>query len=141
RFRGPTGEIAECLSQSDWFVLPSTNEPCSVALIEALALGLPAVVSASGGNVDIVENGRTGLLFEPDNAPDLAGKLRAILNHEVSPLPSVQIRESVRTRSASSVGKQYVALYERLAGNDLSTGCKDDPRPDRSVSLPANGPT
>ena len=39
---GPTQEVPRVLAQSDFFILPSTNEPCSVALMEALAMGLPA---------------------------------------------------------------------------------------------------
>jgi glycosyltransferase involved in cell wall biosynthesis len=66
-FRGMTHSISDRLREADWFILPSTNEPCSVALIEALALGIPALASASGGNVDILCRGKTGLLFEPNN--------------------------------------------------------------------------
>lgn len=114
-FRGNTQSVSDCLREADWFVLPSTNEPCSVALIEALALGVPALVSSSGGNVDIIQPGKTGLLFEPDNALDLAAKLRWIAGSKVSVLPPAQIRESVRHRSASAVTVQYRKLYERLA--------------------------
>jgi glycosyltransferase involved in cell wall biosynthesis len=113
-FRGPTHSVADCLRHADWFVLPSTNEPCSVSLIEALALGRPALVSASGGNVDIISPSRTGLLFEPDNAPDLASKLRMILNCEAPLLSPAAIRETVRHRSASSVVAQYAAVYDRI---------------------------
>ncbi len=59
-----TQEVVESLRAADWFVLPSTNEPCSVAILEALALGLPVLASASGGNVDIVAPG-CGVLFGP----------------------------------------------------------------------------
>ena len=51
----PTHQVADVVAAADWFVLPSTHEPCSVALIEALALGVPVIASASGGNVDIVQ--------------------------------------------------------------------------------------
>jgi glycosyltransferase involved in cell wall biosynthesis len=112
--RGTTGAMGEALRQADWFILPSTNEPCSVALMEALALGLPALVSASGGNVDIVRNGETGCFFEPGNAADLADKLRPILNSQAMTAAPEKIRESVRERSASAVGRRYCDLYRRL---------------------------
>ena len=115
--RGTTASVAECLREADWFVLPSTNEPCSVALIEALALGLPALVSSSGGNVDIIQAGKTGLLFQPENSGDLAAMLRKILQSKVELLSPFLIRESVRTRSATAVAQQYVSLYEQLAGD------------------------
>jgi glycosyltransferase involved in cell wall biosynthesis len=111
--RGTTHALSEALRQAHWFVLPSTNEPCSVALMEALALGLPALVSASGGNVDIVRDGETGCFFEPGNAEDLANKLRSILNRRPKLWPPEKIRDSVRERCASAVGRKYVDLYQR----------------------------
>lgn len=117
-FRGATCSIAENLRNSDWFVLPSTNEPCSVALIEALALGLPALVSASGGNLDIIQNGKTGLFFEAENSIDLAVKLSLILRSQIILAPPGEIRDSVRSRSASTVARQYVAIYEKIAACD-----------------------
>ncbi|MBI4325297.1 MAG: glycosyltransferase [Chloroflexi bacterium] len=114
RFGGLTLAVQESLRRADWFVLPSTNEPCSVALIEALALGLPALVSASGGNLDIIWPGKTGLLFEPGSRMDLAAKLRAILHSSVAVLPPRQVRESVRSRSASAIGLEYYHLYRQL---------------------------
>jgi glycosyltransferase involved in cell wall biosynthesis len=116
RLRGPTQDVAGVLRQADWFVLPSTNEPCSVALIEALASGVPALVSASGGNVDIVQPNRTGLLFRPDDSADLRAQLERRLRGEFVPAPPGEIRSSVRQRSATAVGKEYLALYRRLAG-------------------------
>lgn len=129
-FRGLTLAVHESLRRADWFVLPSTNEPCSVALIEALALGLPALVSASGGNLDIVWPGKTGLLFEPGNRVDLAAKLRAILHSAVAILSPHQVRESVRSRSASAIGWEYYLLYQKLMtppmhhpiSNSMATG-------------------
>jgi len=113
-FHGPITWVEACLRQADWFVLPSTNEPCSVALIEAMALGLPVLVSASGGNVDIVADGKTGLFFAPDQSRALAEKLRMLLAQPGRLLAPEAIRESVRLRSAASVAEQYSALYQRL---------------------------
>jgi glycosyltransferase involved in cell wall biosynthesis len=112
---GSTRDVEGVLRSADWFVLPSTDEPCSVALSEAMALGLPALVSASGGCVDLVENGRTGLWFQPDNARDLAENLQRILLGQMVPLAPEAIRESARWRSASAAAAQYTVLYRGLA--------------------------
>lgn len=114
RFHGMTKEIYEKLSQANWFVLPSTNEPCSVALMEALACGVPAVVSRSGGSVDIVEDLRTGAFFDPDDSKDLSRVLEAIARETIRPLTPIQIRESVKCRSATSIMKQYAVLYRAV---------------------------
>jgi glycosyltransferase involved in cell wall biosynthesis len=113
--RGPTHDVLGALRRANWFVLPSTNEPCSVALIEALALGVPALVSASGGNVDIVRPGETGLLFQPGEAADLRRQLRRLLAGEVTPAAPDRVRASVSARSATAVGAEYLRLYRRLA--------------------------
>jgi glycosyltransferase involved in cell wall biosynthesis len=114
RFCGPTLDVPARVLEADWFVLPSTNEPCSVALTEAMALGLPALVSASGGNVDLVEHGRTGLLFAPDDATDLARQLRRILAPETRMAAPEEIRHSAQPRCATEVAQRYRDLYQRL---------------------------
>lgn len=114
-FLGPSRNMVADLQWGNWFVLPSTNEPCSVALIEALALGLPALVSDSGGNVDIVQPGQSGLLFRPDDPAALAARLRELLSSTVQPAAPEVIRETVRARSASQVTAQYADIYQRIA--------------------------
>ncbi len=121
RLRGPTHGVAAALQESDWFILPSTNEPCSVALMEALALGIPALASASGGNVDILLDDRTGLLFRPDDASDLARQLGRILRGDFSAAGPEALRDSVRLRSATAVGAQYLELYRSLAAGASET--------------------
>lgn len=113
RFRGLSLDVESPLAAADFFALPSTNEPCSVALIEALALGVPALVSASGGNVDIIRPGRTGLLFEPDSVASLAAGLRVLAEKRDNMASPAEVRESVRDRSATQVSAHYRALYLR----------------------------
>jgi len=57
---------------SKWFeVFPTT-------VVQAMSYGLPVIASRTGGIPEIVEEGRTGLLFEPGNARDLADKMRLL---------------------------------------------------------------
>jgi len=106
-----TGEVA----RADWFLLPSVNEPCSLALLEALALGVPALVSDSGGNVDIVTDTQTGLHFRTGDAADLADKLHRLATQPWPRPDPAALRDSVRHRSASRVTPEYRALYATLA--------------------------
>jgi glycosyltransferase involved in cell wall biosynthesis len=55
--------------------MPSLSEGLGVALLEAMACGLPCVASRSGGIVDAVDEGRSGILVAPGDAPALAGAL------------------------------------------------------------------
>jgi glycosyltransferase involved in cell wall biosynthesis len=119
-FAGPSLDAPQRIREADWFVLPSTNEPCSVALIEALALGKPALVSASGGNLDIVTRDRTGLLFKPDDPEDLVRNLRRIVANAIPLADPLEIRQSVAHRRASVVAGLYQELYERIVSGSIA---------------------
>jgi glycosyltransferase involved in cell wall biosynthesis len=54
-------------------------EPFGRVIIEGMASGVPVVASAAGGVLEIVEDGRTALLFKPGSAVALAGALRTLL--------------------------------------------------------------
>lgn len=63
-------DIPELLMSADLFAFPSYREGLSVALMEAMAAGLPCVVSNIRGNVDLIENSKGGFLFDPRNEAD-----------------------------------------------------------------------
>ena len=130
RLCGPSADVADKLLQSDLFVLPSANEPCSVALMEALALGLPAVVSNSGGCPDIVKPG-CGLLFRPDDPQSLKQCLEKAILAPDEFKPPAGIRDSVRHRCASQVFQAYQTVYQ-----ELSWPCRTRPE-SRSASPPS----
>ena len=65
RFAGFREDIHEILQTSDCFVLSSFREGLSVALMEAMAVGLPVVCGKIRGNVDLIEDGVGGYLVEP----------------------------------------------------------------------------
>ena len=61
-------------------VLPSLIEGLSQTILESMALGVPVVASRWGGNPEIVEEGVSGLLFEPLDPRDLAEKVNRIIS-------------------------------------------------------------
>ncbi|TSC91547.1 MAG: glycosyl transferase family protein [Parcubacteria group bacterium Licking1014_17] len=66
----------------DVFVLPSLKEGHPWALIEAMAAKIPAVVTSVGANIDIIENGKNGLLVPPGNSEALAEAVELMLLNE-----------------------------------------------------------
>jgi len=66
-FLGRVNCIADYLNASDLFVLPSLSEALSIALIEAMYLGLPCVVTDVGSNRELIENNTNGIVVEPKN--------------------------------------------------------------------------
>jgi colanic acid/amylovoran biosynthesis glycosyltransferase len=87
RFHGDLTEqaVAKMLEQADIFVLPSVieqsgdTEGIPVALMEAMATGLPVVASRLTGIPELVRDGETGLKADPGDVQGLAGKLDELL--------------------------------------------------------------
>jgi glycosyltransferase involved in cell wall biosynthesis len=75
----PSDELADELRRHDAYIAPSRNDPCSNALLEALACGLPAAYLASGGHPELVGEG--GLPFESaEELPAVLDRLAAELD-------------------------------------------------------------
>jgi glycosyltransferase involved in cell wall biosynthesis len=75
---GRVDDVAPYLRAADLFVFPSVFEALGISLVEAAACGLPAVASRTGGIVDVVEEGRSGILVSPGVADELARALLAL---------------------------------------------------------------
>lgn len=75
-------ELKQLYRTQNVLVLPSCfQEPFSISLVEAMSAGLTIVASNTGGSPEAVEHGESGLIFESENALDLADKLCYLLRH------------------------------------------------------------
>ncbi|AWV07716.1 glycosyltransferase [Marilutibacter maris] len=72
RLLGERDDTAALMQAADLLVLPSRQEGMSNALMEAMAAGCPVVASAVGGNLELIDPERTGLLFASDDDEELA---------------------------------------------------------------------
>jgi glycosyltransferase involved in cell wall biosynthesis len=71
----PSGPLAELLRSHDVYLAASRDDPCSNALLEGLACGLPAAFLRSGGHPELVGEG--GIGFDgPEELPDVLARLR-----------------------------------------------------------------
>jgi L-malate glycosyltransferase len=83
-FLGAQGraKVVELLHGCEAFVLPSRSEPFGIAIVEALACQKPVVATRVGGIPEIIQDGQTGLLVEPDNSEALAEALIRVLKDQ-----------------------------------------------------------
>jgi glycosyltransferase involved in cell wall biosynthesis len=75
RFMGLIDDVLDYYRAADLFILPSVGEGLSNALLEAMAVGLPAIASRVGGTTDVITDGETGLLFTPNDSVALLEKI------------------------------------------------------------------
>jgi glycosyltransferase involved in cell wall biosynthesis len=75
-------ELAAAYASADAFLFPSTTETLGMAMIEALASGLPVIAARSGASHEVVEEGKTGLLYEPESASGLVAAVRKVFSDE-----------------------------------------------------------
>ncbi len=114
---GKSDQVADYLAAADVFVLPSRLEGMSNAILEAMASGLPVIARRVGGNPELVVDGNTGLLCEPDDVADLSAAIsRLITDGELR----LQMGQAARQRahdvfSIKAMMMAYGHFYRRIA--------------------------
>ena len=71
--------LAEEYKKTDVYVVPSTQEPASITVIEAMAFSIPAISGSDNGTASYIDYGKTGYVFEDNNKEDLKNKLEKII--------------------------------------------------------------
>ena len=71
-------DVADLMRAADFFALPSRRDSCPLVLLEALASGLPAIVSGNVGTADLVRDGAGFVLDTPDDHHALAEYMRVL---------------------------------------------------------------
>lgn len=102
------------LKAFDVFVFPSRKEGLAYALLEAALAELPIIASAVGGNFDIIETDKTGVLVQPENHDMLARTLdKFIENPKQAKKFGKAAREKVKNNfSISRMRERTYKLYE-----------------------------
>lgn len=118
RFLGSVENITPFLQASDIFVLPSIAEGLSVAMLEAMSCGLPALVTDVGGARQVIVDRENGWLIQPENLYELEAGIKTLfsdagLRSRMGRLSRQRVEESYSIRKA--VEKLY-NLYREAAG-------------------------
>lgn len=111
---GRQKEIPKLLKSSDIFVLPSRREAFGLVVLEAMVTGLPVIASKTGGIPEIIENGRNGLLVEPENSKKLAKALMDLIaNSDKREKLSKAGTETARKKfTAKKMAEEYEKIYK-----------------------------
>lgn len=79
-FLGAKSPIVDYYSAGDAFILPSSYEPFGLVYIEALANGIPVLVSDMAGASEIIQNGKHGYVVKHDSVSDIVSKIQLLQN-------------------------------------------------------------
>lgn len=115
RFTGVRDDVQRLLGAMDVVTLPSRYEMCSMAIIEAMAMGKPVVATRAGGNPELIADNETGVLIER-NPDALADALITLLS---SPSRRLAMGEAARQRAATHFSANVMvdnieSLYREL---------------------------
>jgi glycosyltransferase involved in cell wall biosynthesis len=117
-FLGERSEARDLLAAADLFVLPSLWEGLPMALLEAMAAGLPVVATAVSGTRDVVVDGVTGILVTPGEVEPLTAALHRLVTDDAAAAAMGQEgrRRVIAEFSGSRLAERHAALYAAATG-------------------------
>ncbi len=126
RFVGYADDVAAELSKVGMLLHCRPDEPLGIAMIEAMAAGLPVVAPAAGGPLEIVEHGVTGLLYPPGDSERAAEHvLRFLRDPGEAARMGLAGRASVRSRFAAGA---YAGAIDGMLGEMIQRRSPSGPR-------------
>lgn len=102
-------DISLLCAAADAFVFPSFHEGLSVALMEAMACGLPVIASRIRGNTDLIEEGKGGYLVDPHNEDTMVQAIEQFIAH---PAPASMGEYNMKRVQDFDIEKVKIALKE-----------------------------
>lgn len=111
----PKEKTIPLIRGSKLLIQPSLAEGISATLLESMACSTPTIVTNVGGNIELIQNNKTGILIEPENSEELSKAIISLLNNPAKLTEiSKSACEDVKKYDWSNIGKQYLELYEKL---------------------------
>jgi glycosyltransferase involved in cell wall biosynthesis len=135
RFLGVRSDTVRLMQAADFLVLPSRFEGLSNALLEAMAAGCPVIASAVGGTPELIEDGRSGLLFPADSADALSACMaRLCADPTLRTRLSRQALEHVTQHHAvPDLVAATAAVYERCLAHRRPATSRDVVQSDQRI--------
>jgi glycogen(starch) synthase len=123
RFLGSVdrAQLVALLRGAKLFAFPSRGEAFGIALLEAMAAGVPSVATSAGGIPEFSRNGENALIVEPDDPVALAGAIhRLATDHSLRSKLEAAGRRTARDLSWQAIAERYEDVYAS-AGADRAT--------------------
>jgi phosphatidylinositol alpha 1,6-mannosyltransferase len=105
-------ELARYVASFDIFVHTGKHETFCQGIQEALASGVPVIGPDTGGPVDLIEHGITGLLIDTADAHQLLEAVATLRNHSSFDLMQLAARKSVEHRTWDYINSQLISHYQ-----------------------------
>jgi glycosyltransferase involved in cell wall biosynthesis len=116
-WRGEQASSSEFLPGIDCLVVASKNEPFSIAVLEALSVGVPVLAADCGGAQDLIADGQCGWFFRRGESSHLAARIAMLSS--TSALAEVKVTEElIRPFTAPVVAEQWTRVYAALTTAD-----------------------
>ncbi len=117
-FLGPCDDVRPYYAAADCLVLPTRYDPFPNTVLEALAMGLPAIVSRRCGAAEIIEPGVNGWICAPDDADGLARLMREADQALRDPKLGARARASAEAFGMDAMAARLLELYRTLASDE-----------------------
>ncbi len=110
--------IYACLRAADCFVLPSLHEGLGIVLQEAMYAGLPIVATNDGGQVDLVEPGRNGILVNPKDTDVLVAAIRRVhQDQNMAGAMAANNRRKIENYNIDRNCEEYLTIFRQLTSS------------------------
>ena len=122
-------DLARAVASFDLFVHPGEFETFCQTILEAMASGVPVVATGRGGPLDLVENSRTGWLYEPGDLAALRSRVADLTGDDAKRRAfATAAHASVQGRTWHALGEELVQHYQAVLADSPSSG-SPGPRP------------
>ncbi len=115
-FAGPTDRVERFYAAADALVLPTPYDAFAMVVSEAMACGLPVIVSREAGASELIQHGTNGLVLEDvTTVPELAGHMRSLARDpDWAAALGRAARTSVEPMSWDAIAKTTMRVYEQV---------------------------
>jgi len=119
---GFRSDVHHLLAASDFFALPSLVEGFSLALVEALAAGLPTVATNVGGASEVIQSGQGGILVPPADSAALAAALKHLLSLNEAEIQRQRqaARQAAQPFSTQAMAEKTLRVYSEVVHQNRS---------------------